>query len=79
MVTRVIGKMDCLTVRAEAPVRPLLETLFSRALAMASTLEGRRWFRTSSILGSSLRPNIVVVDGWERGRGQERADMGRKR
>lgn len=53
-VTKATGKMDCLTVSAEAPVKPLLATLFVRlvALATASALEGCRWARTSSRVGS---------------------------
>ena len=46
--------IDCLTVRADAPVRPLLVTLLRCMFCMASTLDGRRWSMTSSICGSSL-------------------------
>lgn len=45
MVTRVIGKIDCLTVKAEAPVRPRFETDF--LCVLTSALEGRRCSRIS--------------------------------
>jgi hypothetical protein len=54
MVTSVIGRMDCLTVRALAPVRPLLLTDLRCCCCMASTLDGRRWLWTSAGVGSSL-------------------------
>lgn len=51
-----MGRIDCLTVRAEAPVRPLLET----ALRWVSTsaLEGRRCWEISCGVGSSRFPNM---------------------
>lgn len=71
MVTSAMGKMDCLTVRAEAPVRPLLETLLRCCWFMASVLDGRSSprSRTSVIAGSSLEKNIMtaVEEGEEEG------------
>lgn len=63
MVTRTMGKMDCLTVRAEAPVRPLLETLLRCCCLMASLLEGRSSprSRTSEISGSSFENNMSAA------------------
>lgn len=63
IVTRAMGKMDCLTVKADAPVRPLLEMLLRCWLSNASAVDGCRWRRTSSILGSSLENNMVAKGG----------------
>lgn len=67
LVTSVTGKMDCLTVNADAPVRPLFATDLRPLLATASALEGCRWDRTSSLLGSisiaSLRMRVRMSDG----------------
>ena len=67
MVTRAMGKMDCLTVRAEAPVRPLLETLLRCCWFMASVLEGRSSPR-SRTSGSSFENNILAAV--EKGKGE---------
>ncbi len=61
--------MDCLTVRAEAPVRPLFETLLRCTWFMASALDGRfsPRSRTSEISGSSFEKNISAMVGKEEG------------
>lgn len=52
-VTNVQGQIDCLTVKAEAPVRPLLVIVLLRpAFAIASAFDGWRCARTSSLVGS---------------------------
>lgn len=56
-MTSVIGKIDCLTVKAEAPVRPRFDTDFRCVLT--SALEGRRCSRISWGVGSSRFPNIL--------------------
>ncbi len=58
-----MGNIDCLTVRAEAPVRPLLDTLFRCCCLMASVFDGRRWLETSEVSGSSLEKNMIAADG----------------
>ena len=63
MVTRVMGKMDCLIARAEAPVRPRLEMDLRWTRFVASVLEGRRWDRTSERLGSSRLPSLPSLKG----------------
>ena len=64
--------MDCLTVRADAPVNPLLETLLRCMFSIASTLEGRRWSMTSLIDGSSLLlQNILTADQGTQGHKME--------
>jgi hypothetical protein len=52
IVTRVMGKIDCLTVKADAPVRPLLDTDLRWVLCIASALEGLRCCAISSGWGS---------------------------
>lgn len=54
-----MGTMDCLTVKAEAPVSPLFDTDLRWACWIASTLDGRRCEATSAGVGSSLFQNIV--------------------
>ena len=55
--------MDCLTVRADAPVKPLFETLLRCMFSIASTFEGRRWSMTSWISGSSLSLQNIFATG----------------
>jgi ribosomal protein S3 len=51
MVTKQTGKIDCLTVRADAPVKPLLVVVdFLRAAATASAVEGRLCSRRSAMM-----------------------------
>jgi len=68
LVTSVTGKMDCLTVKADAPVRPLLATDLRPMLATASALEGCRWDRTSSLLGSISIASLQIRFGMSAGR-----------
>lgn len=61
IVTKTMGKIDCLTVREEAPVKALLETLLRCFCSTASLLDGRRWSRTSMTSGSSSLPNQPML------------------
>jgi hypothetical protein len=59
IVTSVIGKIDCRTVKADAPVSPRFETDFRWVFCIASTVDGRRWSSTSLISGSSFLPHML--------------------
>ena len=64
-MTSAVGKMDNLTVRAEAPVRPLLETFLRCCWFMASVLDGRSSprSRTSVISGFSFENSMLAEEG----------------
>ncbi len=60
MVTKQTGTIDCLTVRADAPVNFTFDALFLCRRVMASAFEGRRWLEMSEVSGS----NLPILNGF---------------